>query len=55
MDAMRLLGENFIEYIRDYYEAVMERVTALSCYALLEKNLNITAVRLKLADHHVIC
>jgi 1-acyl-sn-glycerol-3-phosphate acyltransferase len=40
-DALRLLGENFVEYLRDYYEAVMERVAALSRYALLEKNLNI--------------
>jgi hypothetical protein len=41
VETMRLLGENFIEYIRDYYETVMERVAALSRYALLEKNLNI--------------
>ncbi len=41
VETMRLLGENFVEYIRDYYEAVMERVAALSRYALLEKNLNI--------------
>jgi 1-acyl-sn-glycerol-3-phosphate acyltransferase len=41
VETMRLLGENFVEYIRNYYEAVMERVAALSRYALLEKNLNI--------------
>lgn len=40
-DALRLLGDDFVEYLRDYYEAVMERVAALSRYALLEKNLNI--------------
>jgi 1-acyl-sn-glycerol-3-phosphate acyltransferase len=40
VQTMWLLGENFTEYIRDYYEAVMERVAALSCYALLEKKLN---------------
>lgn len=39
-DALRLLGENFFEYVRDYYESVMERVAELSCYALLEKKLN---------------
>jgi 1-acyl-sn-glycerol-3-phosphate acyltransferase len=41
MEEIRLLGENFIIYIRDYYEAVMERVAALSCHALLEKKLNL--------------
>ncbi|MFH1079813.1 MAG: lysophospholipid acyltransferase family protein [Pseudomonadota bacterium] len=40
-ETVRLLGDNFIEYIRDYYESVMERVAALSCHALLEKKLNI--------------
>jgi 1-acyl-sn-glycerol-3-phosphate acyltransferase len=40
-ETMRLLGENFIEFIRDYYETVMERVATLSCNALQEKKLNL--------------
>ena len=40
-DALRLLGENFVEHLRDYYEAVMGHVAALSRHALLEKKLNL--------------
>jgi 1-acyl-sn-glycerol-3-phosphate acyltransferase len=40
-DALRLLGENFVEHFRDYYENVMERVAVLSRHALLEKKLNL--------------
>jgi len=40
-DVLQLLGENFVEYLRGYYEAVMERVAALSHNALLEKKLNL--------------
>jgi 1-acyl-sn-glycerol-3-phosphate acyltransferase len=41
MDILRLLGDNFVEHLRGYYEAIMERVAALSRHALLEKNLNL--------------
>lgn len=40
-DALQLLGENFVEHLRDYYETVMHHVAALSRYALLEKKLNL--------------
>jgi 1-acyl-sn-glycerol-3-phosphate acyltransferase len=40
-DALRLLGENFVVHLRDYYEAVMGHVAALSRHALLEKKLNL--------------
>lgn len=40
-DALQLLGENFVEHLRDYYETVMDHVAALSRYALLEKKLNL--------------
>lgn len=40
-EEMRLLGDNFIEYIREYYEAIMERVAELSRHALLDKKLNV--------------
>jgi 1-acyl-sn-glycerol-3-phosphate acyltransferase len=40
-DILRLLGENFVEFIRNYYEATMEQVAALSRHAIFEKKLNI--------------
>ncbi len=36
-----LLKENFMEFIRSYHEAVMNRVAEISRKALLEKNLNL--------------
>ena len=41
VEALQALGENFAEFIRGYYEAVMEKVAELSKTALCEKNLNL--------------
>ena len=40
-DVLSALGEQFISFVNDYYEAVMERVADLSRFALFERNLNI--------------
>jgi 1-acyl-sn-glycerol-3-phosphate acyltransferase len=40
-ETLKILGEDFIEFIRSYYETVMGRVMELSRTALLEKNLNV--------------
>ena len=40
-EILRLLGENSADYIRNYYEATMEQVAALSRHAIFEKKLNI--------------
>jgi hypothetical protein len=40
-DVLSVLGEPFISFVKDYYEAVMERVADLSRFALFERNLNI--------------
>lgn len=40
-DVLSALGEQFISFVKDYYEAVMERVADLSRFALFERNLNI--------------
>jgi 1-acyl-sn-glycerol-3-phosphate acyltransferase len=40
-NALHMLGDHFVEHLRDYYELTMERVAALSRYALLEKKLNL--------------
>jgi hypothetical protein len=41
IEALQEMGENFAEFIRGYYEAVMEKVAELSKAALCEKNLNL--------------
>jgi hypothetical protein len=41
IEALQGMGENFAEFIRGYYEAVMEKVAELSKTALFEKNLNL--------------
>ena len=41
VEALQGMGEHFAEFIRDYYEAVMEKVAELSKTALFEKNLNL--------------
>jgi 1-acyl-sn-glycerol-3-phosphate acyltransferase len=41
VEALQAMGENFVEFIRGYYEAVMEKVAELSKTALFEKNLNL--------------
>jgi hypothetical protein len=40
-EALQAMGENFAEFIRGYYEAIMEKVAGLSKAALCEKNLNL--------------
>ncbi|MBA4392437.1 MAG: hypothetical protein C0407_02680 [Desulfobacca sp.] len=40
-EALKILGDHFVEFVRGYYETVMGRVMELSRTALLEKNLNI--------------
>jgi hypothetical protein len=40
-EALQGMGENFAEFLRGYYEAVMEKVAELSKTALCEKNLNL--------------
>jgi 1-acyl-sn-glycerol-3-phosphate acyltransferase len=40
-DTLREMGENFIDFIRGYYDMVMEDVAELSRTALCEKNLNL--------------
>jgi 1-acyl-sn-glycerol-3-phosphate acyltransferase len=40
-EALKILGEDFIDFIGEYYETVMRRVMELSRTALLEKNLNV--------------
>jgi len=39
--ALHLLGENFVDFIRAYYENVMERVADISRHAIFEKKLNV--------------
>jgi len=41
IEALQAMGENFAEFIRGYYEAVMAKVAELSKAALCEKNLNL--------------
>jgi len=41
VEALQGMGENFTEFLRGYYEAVMEKVAELSKTALFEKNLNL--------------
>ena len=41
VEALQEMGEHFTAFIRDYYEAVMEKVAELSKTALFEKNLNL--------------
>jgi len=41
VEAVQAMGEHFAEFIRGYYEAVMEKVAELSKTALFEKNLNL--------------
>jgi len=41
IEALQEMGENFADFVRGYYEAVMEKVAELSKTALLEKNLNL--------------
>ena len=41
VEALQAMGEHFVEFIRGYYEAVMEKVAELSKTALFEKNLNL--------------
>jgi len=40
-EALRLLGDNFVDYIKNYYEALMERVADISRHAIFEKKLNV--------------
>jgi 1-acyl-sn-glycerol-3-phosphate acyltransferase len=40
-DALHEMGENFVDFVRDYYDMVMERVAELSRIALYEKDLNL--------------
>ena len=40
-DALHEMGENFADFVRDYYDMVMERVAELSRIALYEKDLNL--------------
>lgn len=37
----RMFGRDFITFINDYYEKIMHRVSELTLYALLEKNLSL--------------
>jgi 1-acyl-sn-glycerol-3-phosphate acyltransferase len=41
IEALQAMGDQFAEFIRGYYEAVMAKVAELSRTALCEKNLNI--------------
>jgi 1-acyl-sn-glycerol-3-phosphate acyltransferase len=41
IEALQAMGDHFAEFIRDYYEGVMEKVAELSRSALFEKNLNL--------------
>jgi len=41
IEALQAMGDQFTEYIRGYYEAVMERVAELSRVALCDKSLNL--------------
>lgn len=41
IEALQAMGENFSEFIRGYYDAVMAKVAELSNTALFEKNLNL--------------
>ena len=41
METLRVLGDNFVEFVRGYYEEVMERVADLSRFAIFERKLNI--------------
>jgi 1-acyl-sn-glycerol-3-phosphate acyltransferase len=40
-DTLREMGENFVEFIRGYYDTIMENVADLSRMALCEKDLNL--------------
>jgi 1-acyl-sn-glycerol-3-phosphate acyltransferase len=40
-EALTSLGDHFVEFIRDYYDLVMEQVAELSRVALFEKGLNL--------------
>ena len=40
-ETLNLLGEQFVEFIRGYYDLIMERVAELSRIALVEKGLNL--------------
>ncbi len=40
-DALHEMGENFVDFVRDYYDMVMKRVGELSRIALYEKDLNL--------------
>ena len=40
-DALHEMGENFVDFVRDYYDMVMEQVAELSRIALYEKDLNL--------------
>jgi 1-acyl-sn-glycerol-3-phosphate acyltransferase len=40
-EALQAMGDHFAEFVRDYYDAVMEKVAELSRMALCEKNLNL--------------
>ncbi|PKN33091.1 MAG: hypothetical protein CVU61_15075 [Deltaproteobacteria bacterium HGW-Deltaproteobacteria-19] len=37
----RLMGDSFVDFIRDLYEKIMEKVADLSLYALFEKGLSV--------------
>jgi 1-acyl-sn-glycerol-3-phosphate acyltransferase len=41
VEAIQAMGEQFVEFIRGYYEEVMEKVGELSRIALCEKQLNL--------------
>jgi len=41
LETLQALGEQFADFLRGYYEAVMEKVAELSRAALCEKNLNL--------------
>ncbi len=40
-ETLQAMGDNFVEFIRSYYEDVMDQVAKLSKTALFEKNLNL--------------
>jgi len=40
-ETVRLFGDGFIEFIRDYYEQLMEKVAELTRFALFEKGLSL--------------
>jgi hypothetical protein len=41
IEALQAMGDHFVEFVRSYYEAVMEKVAELSKTALCEKGLNL--------------